>query len=134
MLRYLATAVHICAYVVCIERVSLKPESFGMFLSTNVTLTCKRIVNFVVFVILVNILILNIFKIYTNINNPLKLGGGRNVEFHYYDWSFFSQRQKCLFSSSLLRNHYIKNVFLVHHYIQNHCLFSSSLHPKSLSF
>ena len=58
-------------------------------------------------------------------------GGGRNVEFHYYDWSFFSQCQKCLFSSSLLQNHYIKNVFLVHHYIKNHCLFSSSLLRKS---
>ena len=30
-------------------------------------------------------------------------GGGRNVEFQNYDWPFFSERQNCLFSSSLLR-------------------------------
>jgi hypothetical protein len=28
----------------------------------------------------------------------LTMGGGRNVEFHYYDWSFFSQCRKSLFS------------------------------------
>ncbi len=31
------------------------------------------------------------------------LGGGRNVEFHYYDWSFF---------------HNVKSPFLVDHYIE----------------
>ncbi len=44
--------------------------------------------------------------------------GGRNVKFHFYDRPFFSLHQKCPFSSSLLRNHYIKNVFLVDHYIK----------------
>ncbi len=36
-------------------------------------------------------------------NDDANWGGGRNVEFHYYDWSFFLQRQNCLLSSSLLR-------------------------------
>jgi hypothetical protein len=35
--------------------------------------------------------------------NLIGWGGGRNVEFHYYDWSFYSQRRNCLLSSSLLR-------------------------------
>jgi hypothetical protein len=42
--------------------------------------------------------------------------GGRNVKFHYYDRLFFSLHRNCLFSSSLLQHHYIKNGFLVHHY------------------
>ncbi len=62
-----------------------------------------------------------------SLHNLFYWGGGRNVEFHYYDRPFFSLHQKCLFISSLLQNHYIENVFLVHHYIKNHCLFSSSL-------
>ena len=31
------------------------------------------------------------------------LGGGQNVEFQNNDWPFFSERQNCLFSSSLVR-------------------------------
>ncbi len=44
------------------------------------------------------------------------LGGGRNIEFHYYDWQLFSERQKCLLSWSLLQHHNVKNVFWVDHY------------------
>jgi hypothetical protein len=44
--------------------------------------------------------------------------GGRNVEFHYYNRPFFSLHRKWLFSWSLLRHHYIKNGFLVDHYIK----------------
>jgi hypothetical protein len=42
-------------------------------------------------------------------------GGGRNVEFHYYDWPFFSEHRKCLFSSSLLLHQNIESLFLVDH-------------------
>ena len=42
--------------------------------------------------------------------------GGRNVEFHYYDRPFISERQNCLFSSSLLRHQDVKSPFLVDHY------------------
>jgi hypothetical protein len=45
--------------------------------------------------------------------------GGRNVEFHYYDRPFFSERQNCLFSSSLIRHQNVESVFLVHHYYYN---------------
>ncbi len=48
----------------------------------------------------------------------LKNGRGRNVEFHYYDWPFISERRNCLFSSSLLRHQNVESVFLVHHYIE----------------
>ncbi len=47
-----------------------------------------------------------------------EVGGGRNVEFHYYDWPFISERRNCLFSSSLLRHQNVESVFLVHHYIE----------------
>jgi hypothetical protein len=47
-----------------------------------------------------------------------RTGGGRNVEFHYYDWPFTSERRNCLFSSSLLRHQNVESVFLVHHYIE----------------
>jgi hypothetical protein len=30
--------------------------------------------------------------------------GGRNIKFHYYDRPFFSEHQKCLFSSSQHQN------------------------------
>ena len=43
------------------------------------------------------------------------MGGGRNVEFHYYDWPFFSEHRKCLFSSSLLLHQNIESLFLVDH-------------------
>ena len=43
------------------------------------------------------------------------MGGGRNVEFHYYDWPFFSEHQKCLFSSSLLLHQNIESLYLVDH-------------------
>ncbi len=42
-------------------------------------------------------------------------GGGRNVKFHYYDWPFFSEHRKCLFSSSLLLHQNIESLFLVDH-------------------
>jgi hypothetical protein len=42
--------------------------------------------------------------------------GGRNVEFHYYDWQFFSECQKWLLSWSQLQHHNVENGFLVHHY------------------
>ncbi len=35
-------------------------------------------------------------------------GGGQNVEFHYYDWRFFSERRKWLLSWSLLRHHNVE--------------------------
>ncbi len=44
--------------------------------------------------------------------------GGRNVKFHYYDRSFFSEHRNCLFSSSLLHHQNVESVFLVHHYIE----------------
>ena len=47
--------------------------------------------------------------------DALLMGGGRNVEFHYYDWPFFSEHQKCLFSSSLLLHQNIESLFLVDH-------------------
>ena len=41
-------------------------------------------------------------SIISNLPKELR-GGGRNVEFHYYDWPFISEHRKCLLSSSLLR-------------------------------
>jgi len=46
------------------------------------------------------------------------MGGGRNVEFHYYDWQFFSERWKWLLSWSQLRHHNVENGFWVDHYIE----------------
>ncbi len=50
--------------------------------------------------------------------NDIKMGGGRNVEFHYYDWQFFSEHLKWLLSWSQLRHHNVKNGFWVDHYIE----------------
>ncbi len=56
------------------------------------------------------------FKFVILFDNWKKSRGGQNVKFHYYNRPFFSLHRKYLFSSSLLRHHYIKTVFLVHHY------------------
>ena len=48
----------------------------------------------------------------------LKKGGGRNVEFHYYDWQFFSEHRKWLLSWSQLGHHNVENGFWVDHYIK----------------
>jgi hypothetical protein len=48
----------------------------------------------------------------------LSMGGGRNVEFHYYDWQFFSERRKWLLSWSQLQHHNVENGFWVDHYIE----------------
>ncbi len=66
------------------------------------------------------------------------LGKGHYYKFHNIKiqkerWKICkpSLHRKSLYSWSLLRHHYIKNGFLVDHYIENHCLFSSSLLQKS---
>ena len=63
-----------------------------------------------------------------HVSSEKKTGGGRNVKFQNYDWPFFSEHQKCLFSSSLLLHQNIESLFLVDHnyeidkdhYYENH--------------
>jgi hypothetical protein len=65
----------------------------------------------------------NIFRI--QITYPSKIiritfmGGGRNVEFPYYDWPFFSLHRKCLFSWS-------EHQKSVHHYYDKNLDFRCS--------
>ena len=58
----------------------------------------------------------NLHKIILHCLEIVKMRGGWNVKFHYYDRPFFSERQNCLFSSSLLCHQNVESVFLVHHY------------------
>ncbi len=64
----------------------------------------------------INLFLYVFFFVYSAFSFINFLGGGWNVEFHYYDWPFFSLHRKWLFSWSLLRHHYIENGFLVDHY------------------
>ncbi len=58
---------------------------------------------------------LNYFYSQNYICATLRLRGGWNVEFHYYDRPFFSEHRKLLFSWSLLQHQNVKSVFLVDH-------------------